>query len=135
MTVANEEIRKAETGTVKNAERIEKRKVYVPQTDIFENGDSLIVVVDMPGVDQNSVEITLEKNLLTLYGAVDATPPEGHTLTYSEFRVGDFKRSFTLSNEIDQERIHATMKQGVLRLTLPKAESARAKKIPIQTEA
>jgi HSP20 family molecular chaperone IbpA len=86
----------------------------------------------MPGVDENSVDITLEKNILTINGYVEAETPENYSLAYAEYEVGDYQRSFTLSNQIDFEKIEAAVQQGVLRLRLPKAGPAKARKITVK---
>ena len=114
------------------AERTRDRKAFVPRTDIYENGDAITIVTDMPGVDENSLDITLEKGVLTINGYVEPELPEGYTLTYAEYEIGDYQRSFKLSNEIDQEGIQATLKDGVLRLVLPKVGPAKARKIEIK---
>jgi HSP20 family molecular chaperone IbpA len=89
----------------------------------------------MPGVDEKSVDITLEKDLLTICGHVTEETPENHRLVISEYGTGDYQRTFTLSNEIDREKIQASVKDGVLKLLLPKAETARTRKIPVMAEA
>lgn len=102
------------------AERTHDRVAFVPHADIYEADDKITVVTDVPGVDAGSVDITLEKNVLTINGYVEPVEFEGYTLAYAEYRVGDYERSFSLSNEIDQDQIEATMKDGVLYLHLPK---------------
>lgn len=102
------------------AERTRSRLAFNPRTDIYETGDSIILVADMPGVREDTVDITLEKNILTINGYVNDKHPEGYTQTYAEYRVGDFQRSFTLSNNIDQNGIEATVRDGVLHLKMPK---------------
>ena len=92
----------------------------------------MVVVADMPGVEESSVDITLEKNVLTINGYVEPEDPENYALTYAEYKVGDYRRRFTLSNQIDQENIKATVKNGVLRLWLPKADVAKARKITVK---
>lgn len=114
------------------AERTRDRPAFVPRADIYETDEAIVVVADMPGVDENSLDITLEKGVLTLNGVVDPETPEGYSLAYAEYRVGDYVRSFSLSDEIDQEAIEATLKDGVLRLTLPKITEARTKKIAVK---
>ncbi|CAN5506734.1 Hsp20/alpha crystallin family protein [soil metagenome] len=116
------------------SERTKSRPAFVPRTDIFESKDHLLLLTDMPGVDQDSVDITLERNILTILGTVKSAAIAGYSLTYSEYSVGDFRREFTLSNEIDKEEIQASMKNGVLRLVLPKSERALPKKICIQSK-
>lgn len=103
------------------AERTRSRLVFIPRVDIYELHDAIVIVADMPGVDPASVDITLERNVLSINGYVTPAYPEGYSLAWAEYRIGDFQRSFTLSHEIDQEHIEATVKDGVLRLHLPKA--------------
>ena len=79
--------------------------------------------------------MTLEKNVLTIYGKVDAEIPENHRLLLSEYGIGDYERAFTLSDEVEKEKIQATVRNGVLRLVLPKVASIRTRKIPVMAEA
>jgi HSP20 family molecular chaperone IbpA len=118
----------AESGS----ERTRDRPAFVPRADIYETDDQIVVVADMPGVDENTVDITLENNVLTINGFVEPAPVEGYNLAYAEYRVGDYQRAFTLSDQIDREGIEATVKDGVLRLHLPKITEARIKKIAIK---
>lgn len=115
-----------------DAERTRDRPAFVPRVDIAENNDEIMLAADMPGVSPESVDITLEQGKLTITGYVDPVQPEGYTLTYSEYRVGDFVRSFTLSNQIDQANIEATMSNGVLHLRLPKI-GPKTTKIAVKT--
>ena len=118
----------AETDT----ERTRDRLAFVPRADIYETDDEIVVVADVPGVDEKSVDITLENNVLTIDGNVELEPPEGYSLNFAEYRVGDYQRAFSLSDQIDREGIEATVKDGVLRLHLPKVTEAKTKKIAIQ---
>ena len=111
------------------AERTRDRLAFVPRADIYETGEAITVVADVPGVDENSLDVILEKNVLTITGYVEPMQPEGHSLAYAEYRVGDVERAFTLSDEIDREGIEAVVKDGVLRLHLPKNTRARMRKI------
>lgn len=113
-------------------ERIRNVKTFVPRVDIYETREALFVIADMPGVDDKTVDVELEKNILTISGRVEDGKVKDHTLVFSEYEVGDYERTFTLSDEIDREKIKATVKQGVLRLELPKAEKVKPKKIAIQ---
>lgn len=79
----------------------------------------------MAGVTEKSIDITLENDQLTIQGFRDYENPEGHRIVYSEYELGDYYRSFTLGDKIDREKIEAKFKNGVLRLTLPKAEKAK----------
>lgn len=126
-----QEVEKQEI-TTNGAERTHARKAYVPRADIFETKDAVVVVADMPGVDENSIDITLEKGVLSINGFVEQDQPHNYSLAYAEYEVGDYFRRFTLSDEVDQENIHATVKNGVLRLYLPKAGPVQAKKISVK---
>ena len=125
------EIRKKEAGVPDSGERTSACRIYSPQVDIIARKDIIIVMADMPGVDEKSVDITLEKNVLTIYGKVEADIPKDHTLSVSEYGIGDYQRAFTLSDEVDRDKIQATVKNGVLKLIMPKAEAVRTRKIPV----
>jgi len=120
------------TENVSATERIRNVKTFVPRVDIYENKDSLFLIADMPGVDEKTVDIELEKNVLTITGRVENGRIKDGTLMYSEYEIGDYERVFTLSDEIDRDKIVATVKNGVLRLELPKAEKVKPKKIAVQ---
>jgi HSP20 family molecular chaperone IbpA len=112
-------------------ERTKPGKVFVPIVDIRETKDSMVLIADMPGVDEKSVDITLEKNILTITGSVVPSALENHTAVHAEYDVGDYERAFTISDEVDRDGIAATVKNGVLRVTLRKAEKAKVRKIAI----
>lgn len=120
------------TQNVSATERIRNVKTFVPRVDIFESKESMFLVADMPGVDEKTVDIELEKNILTITGRVENGRIQEGTLMYSEYEIGDYERAFTLSDEIDRDKIVATVKNGVLRLELPKAEKVKPKKISIK---
>jgi len=127
-----QEVEKREVAQA-DAERTRDRLAFVPRADIYETGDEIVVVADMPGVDAKSLDITLENNVLTINGYVEPERPTGYSLTYSEYEVGDYQRAFTLSDQIDREGIEAILKGGVLHLHLPKVKEAKARKIEIKT--
>jgi HSP20 family molecular chaperone IbpA len=116
---------------VSEKENTTERRAYAPHTDIYEREDALVLVADMPGVSEKDVDIDLEDGVLTISGRVEGLEVDGRALL-AEYDVGDYNRSFTLSNEIDTEGIEATMKDGVLRLVLPKSAEARPKKIEVK---
>ncbi|MFA5180638.1 MAG: Hsp20/alpha crystallin family protein [Syntrophales bacterium] len=128
------EVVKQQAQSPLETERTRNRRVYVPKVDIYETKNSIVLTVDMPGVDEQGVDITLEKNTLTITGNVEPVAFEGKTLVYSEYDTGDYQRAFTISDEVDQDKIEATVKNGVLRLVLHKAEKAKVKKIAIKAE-
>ena len=87
---------------------------------------------DLPGATERNLQVQLEDNVLCLYARIDSPAPEGARLVHEEYRLGDYHRSFILSDEVDRERITAELKNGVLRLFLPKAERARTRRIEIK---
>jgi HSP20 family protein len=105
--------------------------VYIPAVDILETQDEIIVLADMSGVDGKNVDIDLKDNQLTIRGHIDPLVDEKEVPLYSEFGWGDYMRTFTLSDVVNQEKITAKMDQGVLRLTLPKVEKIKPKKIAV----
>jgi HSP20 family protein len=106
-------------------------RVFVPTTDILEDEKSLTVVMEMPGVSKEAVDINLQDRVLTVEGRIDFSKYEQLQPVYTEYNIGNFSRRFSLSNSIDQDRIQADMKDGVLTLTLPKAEEAKPRKIAV----
>jgi HSP20 family molecular chaperone IbpA len=118
----------------RGAESTRNVPVYLPPAEIYETAEALVLTLEMPGVDADAVNITLEKRVLTVTGRSRHAPPEGYTLMHGEFRDGDYERSFTLSEAIDGERIEAAMTDGVLRITLPKARPAPAKTIQVKVD-
>jgi HSP20 family molecular chaperone IbpA len=104
---------------------------FMPTTDIYEANDALTVILEMPGVDKGNVDINVEADVLSIEGRLDFSKYEGMQPVYTEYNVGNYRRSFSLSNKIDQAKISAEMKDGVLTVTLPKAEEARPRKITI----
>jgi len=111
-------------------ERTREHRVFRPRTDIYENDASVVVVADMPGVDEKSVEVTLDDSVLTIAGRTHDAAPAGYRRVYAEFERGDFQRSFVLSDRADAAGIQATVKDGVVRVTVPKARPAQ-RKIPV----
>ena len=134
MTDLATEMKKKEADAPESGERTRACRIYAPQVDIIERKDDIVVIADMPGADETSTDITLEKNVLTIYGRVDTNEIKDHRLSLSEYGVGDYQRVFTLSDEVDRDKIQATVKNGVLMLVMPKAPAAKTRKIPIQAE-
>ena len=121
-----------EAPTPAGTERTRTRRVYVPRTDIFETNDALVLVADMPGVAPDGLDVTLERRELTIRGRTQDAAPEGYSPVHREYEPGDYERAFTLSEDIDAGRIEARLRDGVLRLTLPKAGPAQARRIQVQ---
>jgi HSP20 family molecular chaperone IbpA len=114
-------------------EPAEQSQSYIPPIDIHESPDGLKLEADLPGATEESLQIQLEDNVLSLHAKVDTQFPEGARLLHEEYRLGDFRRSFILSDEVDRDRIAAELKNGVLTLFLPKAERARTRRIEIKS--
>ena len=113
------------------AEQTRSEPTFVPSTDIYETQDGLVLVLDMPGVAKDGVNITLDKRVLTITGKSAQRAPGDFSLAHAEYRDAMFERSSTISEAVDGDRISASMKHGFLRLALPKAEPASARKIAV----
>ncbi|RUW51664.1 Hsp20/alpha crystallin family protein [Mesorhizobium sp. M1A.F.Ca.ET.072.01.1.1] len=112
-------------------ERTRSRPVFVPRADIYETQDNVVLLVDMPGVASDGVDITLEKRTLAIRGYAVDQQPENYRQVYPEHSAGDYERVFTLSEDIDRDGIEASQ-NGVLRLVLPKAAPEKARKIQLK---
>lgn len=106
-------------------------RTFVPQVDIYETKEGLWLWADMPGVDEQSINVDLADGVLTIEGQVDLKQYENTTPLYTEYYVGNYRRRFTLSNDVDSDRITARMKDGVLELEIPKTERAKPRKITV----
>ena len=131
--MAQELAKKDDSSVVQsNGETQPSRPTFTPAVDIFEKGDTTVIIADMPGVAADGVDVTFERQVLTLRGTVKANTPEGYRRLASEYREGDYLRVFALSDEIDQAKINAEFKNGVLRLELPRAPEGQPKKISVK---
>jgi HSP20 family protein len=106
-------------------------RTYVPVTDIFETDAALMLALEMPGVDREKVNVELESGVLTIEGQINFAKYEGLYPVYTEYNIGNYARNFQLSSDIDQDRISAAFKDGVVMLTLPKAVRAQPRKIKV----
>lgn len=116
---------------VTKEEKTTPGRYYVPYADIYETEQALTLVMEMPGVEKKDISVDLENNILRVDGRIDFTKYEGMEPVYTEYNIGHYTRSFTLSNKIDQEHISAQLDDGVLTLTLPKVKDAQPKRIAI----
>jgi HSP20 family molecular chaperone IbpA len=132
-----EETKKAMTPSPRQelpgAEATRPGRVFEPDVDIFESDAAITVLADMPGVEPSGLDVDLRDNLLTITGTVKKVEGGDERILLREYETGSFYRQFRLSSAVDQSRIDATLKDGVLRLTLPKAEAHRPRKIEIRT--
>ncbi|MGA7453278.1 MAG: Hsp20/alpha crystallin family protein [Rhodoplanes sp.] len=106
-------------------------RMFVPATDIFETEEALTVILEMPGVDKDKVDVKVENDVLTIEGWIDFSRYEGLQPVYTEYNIGSYARSFQLSSKIDQDRISAELRDGVMTLVLPKSEKAKTRKIAV----
>jgi len=126
-----EMVRQEKKEVKKAGEEMRPGPVFMPAVDILENQNEIVILADMPGVDGKDVDIDLREDVLSIRGAVSPVEDEKEVSVYREYNWGDYFRQFTLTEVIDQEKISAKMDDGVLRLTLPKKERVKPKKIQI----
>ena len=104
---------------------------FLPVTDIFETNQALTVVLEIPGVVKENVDVNVENDILTIEGRIDYSKYEKLSPVYTEYNVGHYVRSFHISSKIEQGEISAELKDGVMTLVLPKAEKAKPRKIKV----
>jgi HSP20 family molecular chaperone IbpA len=116
-----------------NASRESTRptRAFVPSADIYESENALTVVLEMPGVNKGNVDVNIEDGVLTVDGRIDFTKYDGLQPVYSEYNVGPFRRTFQISSQIDHSKIAAQMQNGIMTLELPKAETAKPRRIQV----
>jgi HSP20 family protein len=107
-------------------------RVFLPSADIYESDDDLTVILEMPGVEKGNIEVRAEDGVLRVEGRLDLSKYRGLQPLYTEYNIGHYARSFQLSNHIDQSKIGAELKDGVLSLTLPKAAAAKPRTIKVK---
>jgi len=128
------EIHKQEENPADEMERTRSRRSFVPRADIFDTEKEITILTDVPGANEKTVDITLEKDVLSITAYVEPSIPNGFEIAYAEYEEGDYQRSFRLSTEIDRNKIEAVVSDGVLRLRLPKAQEAQTKKINVKAK-
>jgi len=124
---AEQKLARAEPSEVVRRER--QDQYFQPATDIIETADAVILKLDMPGVAKENVDLTVDKDMLTIVGK--AAPEEAGEPVYRETYIGDYRRQFTLTADVDPNNITATMNHGVLTVRIGKAEQAKPRKIQI----
>lgn len=102
---------------------------FQPATDVRETDEEVLLQFDMPGVSKDHVDLVVEKGTLTVTGKAD--PEEQGEAVYRETRIGDYRRTFSLSDDVDASRISAEMKAGVLTVRIPKPEKAKPRRIEV----
>ena len=107
------------------------RLLFNPPIDIYETADGLVLYADLPGVAAEGLDLQVQDSRLTLFGHVQLRDPENAQLVHQEYQIGDYLRSFILSDEVDHERIQAKLTNGVLRVELPRAARAKPRRIDV----
>ena len=110
------------------------RVLFTPPIDIYETGEGLVLVADLPGVSVKSLELQVQDNKLTLLGRVASPAPGNARLVHKEYEEGDFLRSFILSENVDHERVTARLNNGVLEVVLPHAAKSAPRRIQVNTD-
>ena len=116
----------------KGQESTTPTRAFMPTADIFETEDALTVVLEMPGVSKADIDVSVDKGLLTMEGRIDFKKYEGLQPVYSEYNIGPYRRSFRISGQVDQSKINAEMRDGVITLVLPKAEESKPRRIQVK---
>ena len=120
------------TGTGRNpGNENEQLRAVLPAVDVFEDASGITLLADMPGVPKDQLELKIEGDALLIEGGVQALTPDGLEAVYAEVRVPRYRRSFTLSRELDTARIEANLKDGVLTLRIPKQAHAQPRRIAV----
>lgn len=117
---------------VTRKERSEQAQALLPRVDVFEDKDGILLVADLPGVTKDKLELNVDHNTLTLEGEIAADTPENMEALYAEVRLSRYRRAFALSKELDSSRIDAQLRDGVLRLRIPKHAHAQPRKIEVK---
>lgn len=111
-----------------------ERLLFTPPIDIYDTDEGLVLHADLPGVSIETLELQVQDNKLTLFGRVRPLVSEGAAIVHQEYEVGDFLRSFILSDEVDHERVRATLTSGVLKVLLPKAPRQEPRRIEVSVD-
>ncbi|EMP82702.1 CS domain protein [Leptospira santarosai str. CBC1531] len=130
--VLNQENRIVPEDHVAQETKKERVRILTPRVDVYSDEKNIYLLADLPGVEEKDVQVQLEKDQLTVSGKTSGKDISGE-LRYSEFRMGEYKRTFTLAESIEEDQISAVYKNGVLNLTLPKRKPL-TKKIEVRSE-
>jgi len=123
-------VRTGSSALMKNPE--EPDRIVIPAADIFETPDAFIIKVDMPGVEKESISVMVDRSRLVLRGSVKSVRQEQSQVIYSEIGNKMFQREFNLGSGLLLDEVDAQVQNGVLTITLPKAEEAKARVIPLR---
>jgi HSP20 family protein len=118
--------------TSNEPETIRNEITLTPLTDIIETNNEFVMLLDMPGADPDTLDVTLDEKVLSISARSSSARPEGYSLIYGEYREGNYERQFMVSELINSDAVDAELKDGVLRIVLPKTTPSPAKKIPVK---
>lgn len=131
---AKKDMQEVEAKPRKDAELMQDRPVFTPETDIFETKDAITLLMNVPGVDEKALEISLENDALKVVAPQGASEPQDMQLQHRGYATGVYRRSFSIVADVDKSKIKAKLSNGVLRLTLPKCEKAKPQRISVELE-
>jgi HSP20 family molecular chaperone IbpA len=120
--------------TTKPAEEARDERSLMPAVDVFEDAGGITLYADLPGVPKDRLSLQVEADSLTIEGEVALAVPAGMEATHAEVDLPRYRRAFSLSKELDTEKVKAEFANGVLKLRIPKAEHAQPKKIEIRID-
>ena len=115
-------------------ERMSPGPTFMPEVDIIEKADAIVILADMPGVTRDKLDMTLEEGVLSINATVDEAEEEGMSLDRRDYESGSYHRCFTVGEGMDPEGVEATIKDGVLRVTIPKTPKYKPRRIEIRAE-
>lgn len=124
--------RKKEEVAKQEVETTFDKPIYIPETDIYEEEDHIFVIANIPGVDEKAIDISLDNKVLTFTATQQDHNMKGYEQIGISEPTGVFKRSFSIETDIDQDKITAEVKDGVLKIKLPKAEALKPHKITVK---
>ncbi len=114
--------------------RTQEQRSVLPAVDVFEDESGITLLLDMPGVPKDKLELSIEGDALLVEGSVQQQTPEGLEAIYAEVRIPRYRRSFTVTRELDTAKIEANLKDGVLTLRIPKQAHAQPRRIAVASE-
>jgi HSP20 family protein len=127
----NKQVTTSSAGAAAAAQEQDQQRAVLPAVDVFEDAGGITLLADMPGVPKEQLELKVEGEALLIEGGVQPRTPDGLEAIYAEVRVPRYRRSFTLSRELDTTRIEANLKDGVLTLRIPKQAHAQPRRIAV----
>jgi len=131
---SNQEMVSKDKKTGRRSTRAESERVLRPSVDVFEDASGITLVADMPGVSRDGLDIEVEGDTLSIAGDITLPAPEGMDALYAEVSSIRYLRTFTMSDDLARDGINATLKDGVLRLHIPKREEVRPRKIQVHVD-